>query len=102
MRKERIVVGEVAPIAFTERFLDGLWDQVVRHFVQDLFSEPLLNYFGRNLTRPEAGYFGTAPEIACDTVDLSVDDLTRDFYGNFFLRITDVGELGLHVFTLRC
>ena len=82
--------------ALAERFVDRARNQAVRHVVQDLIAEALLDDLGGNLPRPEAGNAGGLAVVARDLVDFGIDDVAVDLDDEVFLGFGDVYEINLH------
>jgi hypothetical protein len=79
-----------------QRIVDGARNQIVRDVVQDLVLEALLDHARRRLAGAEAGHARAARVVACDAIDLAVDDFGRDLDAHRLARRVDVGEFGLH------
>src|SRR5262245_16946965 len=79
-----------------ERRVDGARNEPVRHVVEDLFLEALLDQSGRYLPGAEAGDARLFRVALGDAVDFGVHDVDRDLDRDGLLRGADVSELCLH------
>src|SRR4029079_3245428 len=68
----------------------------IRHIVQDLLFEALLDDRGWSLAGPEPGNPHLARVEPRVPLDFRVDDVTRNLDADVFSCVVDVNELGLH------
>ena len=88
-------VDRLEPL-LAQRIVHRARDEVVRHVVEDLVLEALLDDARRRLARAEARHARLARIVARDPVDLGRDHVARDFDAHVLARRVDVDELSLH------
>ena len=88
--------------ALAQRLVDGARNEIVGHIVKDLFAEAFLDERRRHLSLSEAGNARLPAVAPCHAIDLSVDDVARNFDGDALLRFGEIGEFGFHYWIIPC